>query len=195
MMDDLFHDLINRSIVVVYMDDILIFTETTEEHRSVTREVLSILRDNHLYLKAEKCEFECTEVEYLGLVVWKGEIAMDPVKVRGVTEWAIPHTKKDLQGFLGFVNFYQQFIKGFARIAHPLHRLTGKVPWKWTEEEEMAFVDLKTAVTTAPVLTLPRDEGDYRIECDSSDFATGAVLLQLQDGKWRSLGVFIEIVE
>jgi hypothetical protein len=69
MMDDLFHDLINRGVVVVYMDNILIFTETLEEHRSMTREVLSILRDNQLYLKAEKCEFERTEVEYLGLII------------------------------------------------------------------------------------------------------------------------------
>lgn len=86
MMDDLFHDLINHGVVVVYMDNILIFLETLEEHRKVTREVLSILRENHLYLKSEKCAFERREVEYLGLIVRKGEIEMDPVKVRGVIE-------------------------------------------------------------------------------------------------------------
>jgi hypothetical protein len=87
-----------------------------------------------------------------------------------------------LQSFLGFVNFYQRFIAGFAKIAHPLHRLTGDVPWSWTEQEEKALEGLKKAITSAPVLALPNDEGPYRVECDSSDFATGAVLLQLQGG-------------
>jgi hypothetical protein len=106
MMDDLFYDLINRGVVVVYMDDIMVFTEMHEEHHNVVQEVLGILRDNQLYLKAEKCEFEQMEVEYLGLIVSKGEIKMDPVKVQGVDEWTVPKGKKDVQAFLRFVNFY-----------------------------------------------------------------------------------------
>lgn len=152
------------------------------------REVLTILQENQLYLKSEKCEFEQSEVEYLGLIVRKGEITMDPVKIRGVTEWPTPKNKKDVQAFLGFVNFYRRFIARFAKIAHALHRLTGNVVWKWEKKEEMAFMELKAAVTSAPVLALPTDVGAYRVECDSSDFATGAVLLQLQDSKWRPLG-------
>lgn len=125
MMNDLFRDLISRGVVIVYMDDILIFTESLEEHRRVTREVLQILRDNHLYLKAEKCAFEQTEIEYLGLVIRHGEVSMDPVKVKGVQEWPRPTMKRELQQFLGFANYYRRFIQGFAHIAHPLHRLTG----------------------------------------------------------------------
>jgi hypothetical protein len=114
MMNDIFCDLVLEGVVVVYLDDILIFTESLEEHREVTRRVLEILQRHKLFLKPEKCEFEKTEVEYLGVIVSHNSVQMDPVKVAGVMEWPIPTTKKELQSFLGFTNFYQCFIQGFS---------------------------------------------------------------------------------
>ena len=102
------------------MDEILIFTETLEEHREIVRSVLQKLRENKLYLKHEKCTFEQEEVEYLGLLVSQGKVGMDPVKTGAVAEWPIPKAKRDVQQFLGFVNFYRRFIQGFAGISKPL---------------------------------------------------------------------------
>ena len=106
MMNDLFRELITEGVVIVYIDDILIFTETMEQHRAVVKRVLSILEKNNLYLKPEKCYFHQESVDYLGLRISHNQVAMDPVKVKGVTEWKVPKNKKELQMFLGFVNFY-----------------------------------------------------------------------------------------
>lgn len=181
MMNELFRDLIRRGVVLIYLDDILIFTRTREEHRHVVREVLQILKDNQLSLKPEKCEFEHEEVEYLGMVIKQRSIAMDPGKVAAIGEWPEPTNRTELQRFLGFANFYRHFIAGFAHIARPLHHLTGKAPWQWSTEEQRAFNALKRTVTTAPTLVIPQDEGQYRVEADSSGYATGAVLSQLQE--------------
>ena len=185
MMNDIFHDLILQGKVLVYLDDILIFTKTLEEHRQILRSVLQILRQNKLYLKPEKCEFERTQIEYLGLIISEGQVQMDPIKVRGVLEWPIPTCKRELQSFLGFVNFYRKFIHGFGDIARPLNRLTGKVDWQWGNEEQHAFEDLKSQLTTAPVLAIPTDHDPFRVETDSSGHAVGAVLSQYQNDVWR----------
>jgi len=132
MMDDIFDDLITEGVMVVYLDDILIFTETLEEHRRVTRRVMELLRKNNLLLKPEKCEFEKTEVEYLGVIISQNSVKMDPVKVAGVTEWPIPSNRKEVQSFLGFTNFYRRFIQGFSHLARPLFNLTWKdTEWRW----------------------------------------------------------------
>jgi transposase InsO family protein/predicted aspartyl protease len=187
MMNDLFRHLINEGVVIVYMDDILIYTETEEEHRRVVKEVLQVLKDNGLFLKPEKCEFESSEIEYLGLIIREGVTAMDPVKIKGITEWPQPHCKRDVQQFLGFINFYRRFIHQFAMIAAPLHALTRNAPWQWTASEQNAFEQLKISVTTAPVLTMPSDRDPFRVEADSSDYATGAVLSQLQNDNWQPI--------
>lgn len=186
MMNDLFADLIRRGVVIVYMDDILVFTRTLQEHREVVREVLQILMDNKLCLKPEKCEFEKEEIEYLGMLIQRGRIVMDPKKVEAIAHWPVPQNKHDLQQFLGFVNFYRRFIRNYAQIASPLHRLTGLAPWSWSPKEQHAFESLKLAATSAPVLTIPADNAPYRVEADSSGYATGAVLSQLQpNGLWH----------
>jgi hypothetical protein len=102
MMNDIFRDLIAEGVVVVYLDDILIFTETIEQHREVTRRVLRLLEENQLFLKPDKCEFEKTKVEYLGVIISHNSVEMDPVKIAGVTEWPTPTSKKEVQSFLGF---------------------------------------------------------------------------------------------
>lgn len=191
MMNELFQNLVRRGVVIVYIDDILIFTKTLAEHRRVVREVLEILKTNKLYLKPEKCEFECSEIEYLGLIIKEGSVAMDPKKIAAILDWPHPTNRTELQRFLGFANFYHRFIANFAQIAHPLHSLTGKAPWKWTATEQAAFCALQHAVATAPTLAIPSDHGQYRVEADSSGFATGAVLSQYQDdGTWRPVAFY-----
>jgi hypothetical protein len=129
-MNSIFADLIVQGKVAVYLDDILIFTSTLEEHRTIVNEVLSRLKKHDLYLRPEKCEFEKTEIEYLGLVIREGEICMDPTKVEAVRNWPVPKTLRDVRGFIGFANFYRRFIKDFSKIARPLHDLTKKdTPW------------------------------------------------------------------
>jgi hypothetical protein len=104
-------------VVVVYMDDILIYTKDLEKHQSVTEEVLKILKDNNLYLKPEKCKFKQTKIKYLGLIISQNHVEMDKVKVQGVLDWPAPQKVKDVQAFLGFANFYQQFVENFLEIA------------------------------------------------------------------------------
>ena len=106
MMNDIFTDLISDRVVVVYLDNILIFTETIDEHRKVARKVLELLEKHQLYLRPDKCKFEQTMVEYLGVIISHNSVVMDPVKVAGVVEWPAPTKKKKVQSFLGFTNFY-----------------------------------------------------------------------------------------
>jgi len=176
MMDDIFEDLISEGVVVVYLDDILIFTETLEEHRKVTRRVLELLEKHKLYLRPDKCEFEKTTVKYLGVIISHNSVSMDPVKIAGVTEWPAPTNKKEVQSFLRFTNFYRRFIKDFSEHAPPLFDLTrNDSRWRWEEAERTAFTRLKQSVTSTLVLISPDPTKPFRIEADSSDFATGAV--------------------
>jgi len=146
------------------------------------------LKENKLFLCPEKCEFCKQRIEYLGLVISENKVSVDPVKVAGVREWPTPKNKTDVQAFLGFVNFYRRFIRDFSAKARPLFDLTrSEQVWTWSGKKQVAFEDLKTAVTTAPVLVSPQKSDPFRIEADSSDFATGAVLSQQSttDGKWH----------
>ena len=188
MMNNIFQNLIAEGIVVVYLDNILIFTKTEEKHAQVVRWVLQVLKESKLFLHPEKCEFYKQQIEYLGLVILENKVSMDPVKVAGVREWPTPENKMDVQAFLGFVNFYRRFIWDFSAKARPLFDLTrSEQVWTWSRMEQVAFEDLKTVVTTAPVLVSLQESDPFQIEVDSSDFATGAVLSQqsMMDGKWH----------
>jgi len=190
MMNDIFRDLIAEGIMVVYLDDILIFTRMEEEHAKAIRRVLQVLQEHKLFLRPEKCKFCKEQIEYLGLVISENEVSMDPVKVAGVREWPTPENKTDVQAFLGFVNFYHRFIWDFSAKARPLFDLTrSEQVWMWSGREQTAFEDLKIAVTTAPVLMSPQDSEPFWVEVDGSDFATGAVLSQQStaDGKWHPI--------
>jgi hypothetical protein len=188
MMDDIFEELISEGVVVVYLDDILIFTETLNEHWKVSRRVLEVLEKHKLYLWQDKCEFEKTTIEYLGVIISHNSVAMDPVKIARVTEWPTPMNKKEVQSFLGFTNFYQWFIKDFSDHACPLFNLTrNDSKWHWGMLKQSAFDKLKQTVTAAPILISPDSTRPFRIKADSSDFATGAVLSQIsvEDDKWH----------
>src|SRR5258708_775727 len=190
MMNDILHPFINCNEAICYMDDILIYSSSLMDHRRITQEILQTLHSYKLFLQPEKCKFEHREVDYLRLVISKDHIVMDPVKVQGVTDWPQPTKVKDVQSFIGFVNFYRRFIWNFSKIAHPLHALTRKSKnWLWGAAEQQAFDALKNAVTSAPTLAFPSKSGLFRLECDASNFTTGAVLLQQQeDGLFHPIG-------
>jgi len=124
IMNDIFRTLIAKGIVVVYLDDILIFTETEEEHEQMVQRVLEVLAEHKLFLRPEKCEFHQKQIEYLGLVISENKVEMDPVKVARVRDWPTPENRTDVQAFIGFVNFYRHFIWDFSTIARPLFDLT-----------------------------------------------------------------------
>lgn len=187
LMNTIFADMVAKGLVAVYLDDILVFTQTLEEHRQVVQEVLRRLEKYDLYLRPEKCEFEKDQVEYLGLVIKEGKVSMDPAKVKAVTEWPTPRNLKEVRSFVGFANFYRRFIRDFAKMARPLHDLTKKdEQWHWGPEQQQAFDRLKEAFTTEPVLVMWSPDAETRVETDASGSATGGALLQKQaDGLWH----------
>jgi hypothetical protein len=192
MMNDVLKEEIATGKVVVYIDNILIFTDNLIDHRALVHRVLSKLRDNDLFIKPEKCHFEQNEVKFLSLFVSRDTIRMDPKKISGVKDWPTPTRVKHVQAFLGFANFYRRFIQDFAKLSRPLTTLTCKdVPFQWGPEQEVAFNALKHAMCTAPILRIPDDIHPFRLESDSSDFATGAVLEQLgEDGIWHPVAFY-----
>jgi hypothetical protein len=187
MMNKIFEKLIAKGHVVVYMNDILVFTDNLKHHRQVVREVLKILRQNDLYLKATKCAFEQTKIEFLGMVIKHNQLSMDPIKVDGILSWLKPRNVTDVQALAGFTEFYQRFINGYAKLFAPLYKLTKKgVPWQWYKEQEEAFQLIKQAFIMAPVLLMPNVNKPFCIECDASNYATRAVLEQKgEDNLWH----------
>src|SRR5260221_5279901 len=184
MMNDILCPFIDHNEAVCYMDDILIYSSSLMDHQRITQEILQTLHSYKLFLQPEKCKFKHREVDYLGLVISKDHVAMDPVKFQGVTDWLQPAKVKDVQSFIGFMNFYWRFICDFCEIAHPLHMLTQKSKdWSWGAAEQQAFDALKRAITSAPTLTFPSKFGPFRLECDSSNFTMGAVLSQQQEDR------------
>jgi len=124
MMNEIFHDLINKGYVMIYMDDILIHTPNNSElHCRVVNDMLQVLTDHDLFLKPQKCQFEVTSVKYLGVIITADFIAMDPIKVTGIRAWKVPRTLKELQSFLGFCNFYRMYICSYSTIVAPLNAL------------------------------------------------------------------------
>src|SRR5260370_27128009 len=139
MMNDILCEFINRGVVMCYMDDILVHTSTLEQHCQIMKEILETLHQHCLFLKPEKCKFERKRVEYLGLIISKDHVEMDPAKVQGIQEWHTPRSVKEVRS-LGFVNFYRCFIQDFSGIARPLNSLTRKAwKWSWGGPEQVAF--------------------------------------------------------
>src|SRR5258705_7737336 len=194
MMNDILCPFIDHNEAVCYMDDILIYSTSLADHRRITWEILQTLRSYKLFLQPEKCKFEHQEVDYLRLVISKDHVAMDPIKVQGVTDWPQPTKVKDVQSFIGFVNFYRRFIRNFSKIARPLHTLTWKSKnWSRGAAEQQAFDVLKNPITSTPMLVFPSKSGLFRLECNTSNFATGAVLSQQQeDGLFHPIGFMLK---
>jgi hypothetical protein len=140
---------------------------------------------NDLYLKPEKCEFHKKEVEYLGVIAGNGQVKMDPVKVKGLTDWPQPTKVKELRSFLGFGNYYKNFIPNYSLIAHPLHDLTRRNhKWKWDLQQHIAFDTLKRLFTSYPVLRNTDHEKKFILTTDTSAYAIGATLQpDFKDGR------------
>ncbi|RYE96002.1 MAG: hypothetical protein EOO78_22355, partial [Oxalobacteraceae bacterium] len=177
MMNDSLFDL--RAFVLCFLDDILIFSRTREEHLQHIRQVLQRLREKKLYGKLSKCEFLRTEVGFLGHRIGADGLCVSPDKVDAVKSWPTPRNAHDVRSFLGLAGFYRRFVQGFSNIALPLTELThDKAPWVWAERQQKAFAQLKAALCSAPVLILPDPSKPFVLNCDSCAFAIGATLQQ-----------------
>ncbi len=185
-MDTKFADLIATGHVVIYLDDILIFTTTLHELIRLTHLVLQCLQELDLYLRPTKCSFNQTSVEYLGLIISEGELRMDPVKLKAIQDWPQPKTVKDIQKFLGFCNFYRRFVKDYSTVARPLFNLTKQnTTWHWSSECNNTFTRRQHTLTTSPVLILPDYDQAFTLITNASDYATSAILEQ-EDAFGRS---------
>jgi RNase H-like domain found in reverse transcriptase/Reverse transcriptase (RNA-dependent DNA polymerase) len=180
MMDDIFMTMIDNQLVIVYMDDILIFADTKEELGRITKLVLEKLQEHNLFLKAKKCRFCQTRIEYLGIIIEEGKISIDAVKLGGIRDWPVPTTLKQTQSFLGFGNFYRKFISHYSELARPLNNPTKKdKKFEWSTDCQEAFDTMKKRFTEEPVLLMPNQSKPFQIESNASKVATGAVLTQL----------------
>jgi hypothetical protein len=169
--------------VVVYLDDILIYSQTLEEHTKHVRAVMNTLRKEKLYCKQSKCEFYQHEVKFLGYIVGANGLKVDPAKVEAVKAWPIPSSVTDVRSFLGFVGFYRKFIAGHSRLTAPLSDLTkdaNGVKFQWNPAAQESFEKMKEALCSAPVLVLPDPKFPYVVTTDASGFAVGACLQQDQ---------------
>jgi len=175
-MNDVFSDLLDVC-VVVYLDDILIYSDNIMQHRKHVKEVLKRLQKAGLYAKAEKCEFHSNSVEYLGYVLSPYSLTMSNAKVKTIQEWPEPRKVKDIQSFLEFANFYRRFIFNYSDIVIPLTRLTRKdTPWNFDDNCRKAFNTLKQAFTSTLILTHWVPDAQLVMETDVSDYALAAIL-------------------
>jgi hypothetical protein len=168
LMNKVFMEYLDK-FVVVYIDDILIFSKTEEEHEKHLRMVLEKFRSNQLYAKFSKCEFWLTEVTFLGHVISAGGVSVDPSKVKDVLNWVPSMNASEIQSFLGLAGYYRRFIKDFSKIAKPMTRLLEKnKDFDWIEECQANFEELKKRLTSALVLILPDITKMFGIYCDAS---------------------------
>jgi RNase H-like domain found in reverse transcriptase/Reverse transcriptase (RNA-dependent DNA polymerase) len=192
MMDNIFMTMIDNQLVIVYMDNILIFADTKEELERITKLVLEKLREHNLFLKAKKCQFCQTRIEYLGMIIEEGKISMDAVKLGGIRDWPVPTTLKKTWSFLGFGNFYWKFISHYSELARPLNDLTKKdKKFEWTTECQKAFDTIKKQFMEEPVLLMPDQSKPFQIKSDTSKVATGMVLTQLDSNGNRHPVAFL----
>ncbi|GJQ93514.1 putative reverse transcriptase domain-containing protein [Tanacetum coccineum] len=181
-----FMDLMNRvckpyldKFVIVFIDDILIYSKNKQEHEEHLKIILELLKKEELYAKFSKCEFWIPKVQFLGHVIDNKGIHVDPAKIESVKDWASPKTPTEIRQFLGLAGYYRRFIEGFSKIAKPMTKLTQKkVKFEWGDKQEAAFQLLKQKLCSAPILALPEGSEDFIVYCDASKKGLGAVLMQ-----------------
>ncbi|GJS07778.1 putative reverse transcriptase domain-containing protein [Tanacetum coccineum] len=181
-----FMDLMNRvckpyldKFVIVFIDDILIYSKNKEEHGKHLKTILDLLRSEKLYAKFSKCDFWLDSVQFLGHVIDSNGVHVDPAKIEAIKNWAAPTTPTEVRQFLGLAGYYRRFIKEFSLISKPLTKLTQKnKPYVWGDDEEEAFQTLKLKLCSAPILSLPEGSEDFVVYCDASLKGFGAVLMQ-----------------
>lgn len=167
-----------RKFILVFFDDILVYSSSFEDHLQHLELTLTILKDHQLFAKQPKCQFAQEQIEYLGHIISKNGVATDPQKIQCMVDWPKPSSVKGLRGFLGLTGYYRKFIKNYGLICKPLTNMLKKGGFTWTEEAEFAFIHLKEAMTTSPVLALPNFSQPFVVETDASSKGLGAVLMQ-----------------
>ncbi|GJW09631.1 putative nucleotidyltransferase, ribonuclease H, partial [Tanacetum coccineum] len=181
-----FMDLMNRvcrpyldKFMIMFIDDILIYSKTKEEHDAHLRLILELLKKEELYAKFSKCDFWLSKVQFLGHVIDSEGIHVDPAKIESIKDWESPKTPTEIRQFLGLAGYYRRFIEGFSKIAKPMTKLTQKsVKFNWGEKEETAFQTLKQKLCSAPILALPEGSEKFVVYCDASHKGLGTVLMQ-----------------
>jgi hypothetical protein len=178
IMNKIFHPLL-RKCVLVFMDDILIYSPTLSEHTQHLHQVFEILQENNFFVKESKCVFGQQELEYLGHLITANGVATEPSKIVVVTNWPVPSTIKQLRGFLGLTGYYRRFIQHYGMISAPLTTLLKKrVPFVWTTQAQEAFLLLKQALIQSLALAVPDFRQPFIIETDASDCGFGGILMQ-----------------
>ena len=188
-MDQIFKSVKGRCMWI-YLDDLIVFSKNISEHREHIKEIFQLLAVNNLRLARPKCEFARETLQFLGHTISPGFVGTEAAKTEAIHAWPTPNTVRELQAFLGLANYYRRFIKNFAAVAAPLTDLVGGPAGStrrlttWSATADRAFQTLKAALVSAPVLAMPRTNGPYRLICDASDLAVGAILEQdWQDGE------------
>ncbi|KAF3658968.1 hypothetical protein FXO38_12900 [Capsicum annuum] len=167
-----------RKFVLVFFDDIFIYSASMREHVCHLRKVLEILQKEQLFAKMSKCAFGQKKVEYLGYVITGAGVATDPFKIEAMINWPVPKTLKGLRGFLGLTRYYKNFVRSYGMISRPLTNLLKKNAFSWSSDAEAAFQELKTAMSTAPVFALANFSKTFVIETDACTRGIGEVLMQ-----------------
>jgi hypothetical protein len=178
LMNKVFMEYLDQ-FVVVFIDDILVYSHSEEAHEDHLRLVLQKLRDNQLYAKFSKCDFWLKEVAFLGHIITNGGIKVDPSKISEILNWKQPTDVSKIRSFLELAGYYRRFIEGFSKIVKPLTSLLEKgKEFKWDEACQKCFEELKERLTTAPVLIMPDIHKGFDVYCDASDLGLGCVLMQ-----------------
>ncbi|CAA0837933.1 Uncharacterized mitochondrial protein AtMg00860, partial [Striga hermonthica] len=178
LMNRVFHPFLDQ-FVIVFIDDILVYSRDIDQHKEQLRIVLETLRREKLYAKFSKCEFWLNRVAFLGHIVTARRIEVDPSKIEAVSKWDTPRSAADVRSFLGLAGYYRTFIEGFSKIAQPLTNLTKKaVRFDWSPQCEESFQELKRRLTTAPILSIPDPTLEFTIYSDASKMGLGCVLMQ-----------------
>jgi hypothetical protein len=177
LMNTVFAPFIRKS-VIVFLDDILVYSASWEQHLTHLRQVLLTLRQNQLFAKLSKCAFAQTSISYLGHIISEQGVATDPEKTAAMEKWPQSTNATELRGFLGLTGYYRKFVKNYALIAKPLTAFLTKKGFLWTEQATLAFNQLKQAMVSTPVLALPNFEQPFSVETDACDTGIGAVLTQ-----------------
>ncbi|GKB41316.1 putative reverse transcriptase domain-containing protein [Tanacetum coccineum] len=181
-----FMDLMNHmcksyldKFVIVFINDILIYSKNKEEHEEHLKLILELLKKEELYAKFSKCEFWIPKVQFLGHMIDSQGIQVDPAKIESIKYWVSPKTPTEIHQFLGLVGYYRRFIEGFLKIAKPMTKLTQKkVTFEWDDKQEAAFQTLKNKLCSAPILALPQRAKNFIVYCDASHKGFGTVLMQ-----------------
>ncbi|CAA7042884.1 unnamed protein product [Microthlaspi erraticum] len=178
LMNDVFREYLDV-FVIIFIDDILVYSRSQEEHATHLRLVLEKLREQKLFAKLSKCSFWQREMGFLGHIVSAEGVSVDPAKIEAIRDWPRPSSATEIRSFLGLAGYYRRFVKGFATMAQPMTKLTGKdVPFVWSAECEESFSQLKEMLTTTPVLALPEPGKPYMVYTDASGIGLGCVLMQ-----------------